>query len=761
MAADRTLDDLATDPGTTGEVAPQPCIAGRFEVRGLVGAGGMGTVYRVFDRELDETVALKLLRGVARADALTRLRSEVRLARRVTHPNVVRTFDLGEHEEDGQVVRFLTMEYVDGPSLARVLAEKGPLPAADVVGVGRQIAEGVAAAHRAGVLHRDLKPDNVLLAEGRALITDFGIARPAGDEGGPVVGTPSYMAPEQLRGDAAGPAADVFAIGAILFEMYTGARAFSGVDRPAVPPSAMPGFPALGAVVARCLEAEPAARFGTAAEVAAALAGLVPAAEPTSRVTAPATHRAGAPIVALAPIRNLAGDDAGYLATGLGEELNDALAALGGVRIAPIRNPALDPVEAATRLGAQALVEGAIRRIPSGELRLSARLASTAEGFQLWSRRCDGDAAQLLASVARWVQEMGDALAVHSRARGAGRSTDPEAVDAFLRARERLRFDDMEGAVHWLEVALARSPDDPSILATYATVLARSTYYVVSNVQDAADRIRRATAAAARAVAIAPELGDGWVATASARNLAGDLPGTARALKTAVSRSPSLVRAQEMVGWLLCECDRLDEAIARFRDTLALDPSSLAYGELTRAYGLLGRWADVDRVFAALDVHFADANVLGRQHTLLRFASWDLARPAPAIVPAQVGPEWRLFLEMTVCALRRSPLPPQFRDEIRATALSASPRLKTLLGQFAAETASACGDADFALEMVDVALRGPFVDLAWANRCPILGALRAHPGWPARYAEISRRAAGVLAALDGPPETGVTPAPLA
>lgn len=151
-------------------------IGGRYLVLGLLGVGGMGAVYKATDLELDEIVALKMLRRELSATPgmIERFRQEVKLARRVTHPNVVRTFDLGEHQND----RFLTMEFVQGQSLARLLETDGALEPTRAIAIVRELASGMAAAHKAGVLHRDLKPDNVLIADdGRVMITDFGIAR--------------------------------------------------------------------------------------------------------------------------------------------------------------------------------------------------------------------------------------------------------------------------------------------------------------------------------------------------------------------------------------------------------------------------------------------------------------------------------------------------------------------------------------------------------------------------------------------------------
>ena len=216
-----------TTPGSL--VASGPVrIAGRYEVLSLLGSGGMGTVYRARDVELDELVALKVLRRdlVDSPGMLARFRQEAKLARRVTHRNVARTFDIGEHEGE----KFLTMEFVDGEALSSVIARRGRLPLAEVLHIVKEVCAGMSAAHSAGVVHRDLKPDNVLVArDKRVVVTDFGIAHAAaGAAGGAktlggIVGTPAYMAPEQVEAAAEVDArADLYALGAMIYELVTG-----------------------------------------------------------------------------------------------------------------------------------------------------------------------------------------------------------------------------------------------------------------------------------------------------------------------------------------------------------------------------------------------------------------------------------------------------------------------------------------------------------------------------------------------------------
>ena len=290
IAATRAATRRAGSPASPGSTpssipfAPGAIVAGRYRLVSLLGRGGMGEVYRADDLTLDQTVALKFLpAGVASdADRLAQFHAELRIARQVSHKNVCRLYDLGEHE--GR--RFLTMEYVDGEDLATLLRRIGRLPQDKAVDIARQLCAGIAAAHERGVLHRDLKPANVMIdGDGNVRITDFGLAVAAGEVGASRAGTPQYMAPEQLTGGAASVKSDLYALGLILFEMFTGKRVFDAKtfnellrlheSRTLTNPSAMVRDldPAIERVILRCLEHDPAQRPGSALAVAAALPG--------------------------------------------------------------------------------------------------------------------------------------------------------------------------------------------------------------------------------------------------------------------------------------------------------------------------------------------------------------------------------------------------------------------------------------------------------------------------------------------------------
>ncbi|HSA94848.1 MAG TPA: protein kinase [Acidobacteriota bacterium] len=207
--------------------------ARRYQVIEELGHGGMGRVYKVFDTEVREKLALKLLKPEIATDAATieRFRNELRLARTVSHRNICRMHDLGR--EEGTGTYFITMEYVSGEDLKSLIHSLGALPVGKAVSIARQTAEGLAEAHRLGVVHRDLKPQNIMIdREGAVRIMDFGIARSVGAKGitgaGVMVGTPEYMSPEQVEGQEADARADIYALGVVLFEMLTGRLPFEG-----------------------------------------------------------------------------------------------------------------------------------------------------------------------------------------------------------------------------------------------------------------------------------------------------------------------------------------------------------------------------------------------------------------------------------------------------------------------------------------------------------------------------------------------------
>ncbi len=269
-----------------GRFLPGDIIQERYRIVGLLGTGGMGEVYRADDLTLEQTVALKFLPDELSQDAgrLQRILNEVRIARQVSHGNVCRVYDIGEVDKSV----FISMEYVDGEDLASLLRRIGRLPRDKAIELSNQLCTGLAAAHERGILHRDLKPMNIMIdGRGTVRITDFGLATLDGDEdrSDPRAGTPAYMSPEQLAGETISIQSDIYALGLVLYELFTGQRAFKARTLPelhklhsrrsvTMPSSILDDLdPAVERVILHCLEPDPRDRPKTALAVAAALPG--------------------------------------------------------------------------------------------------------------------------------------------------------------------------------------------------------------------------------------------------------------------------------------------------------------------------------------------------------------------------------------------------------------------------------------------------------------------------------------------------------
>ncbi len=290
-AATQPIATTQMQPG--GGIRPGSTFAARYDIKESLGAGGMGVVYRAFDRELQEPVAIKTLRPEAMAGgsvALDRFKQEIRLARRIAHRNVVRTYDLGE--ENGMY--YLTMEYVEGTSLKQLITSRGKLPVPVALTVGKQLCRALEVAHAEGVIHRDIKPQNIVVEpSGFLKVMDFGIARlanpPQGKgltEAGTSIGTPDYMSPEQLSGAELDPRSDLYAAGVVLFECLTGKVPFEAEttwalvakhleEEPPDPRKLNSEVPdGLATVILKAMAKQPADRYATASEMHDALARI-------------------------------------------------------------------------------------------------------------------------------------------------------------------------------------------------------------------------------------------------------------------------------------------------------------------------------------------------------------------------------------------------------------------------------------------------------------------------------------------------------
>jgi eukaryotic-like serine/threonine-protein kinase len=749
-------------------------LAGRYEVLGLLGVGGMGAVYRARDRELDEIVALKMLRrDIANAPGvLAMFRQEVKLARKVTSPNVARTFDIGEHYGD----RFLTMELVEGESLAAELVREVSLAPARVVAIATEVCGGLTAAHDVGIVHRDLKPDNVLIAkDGGVKITDFGIARARNDatKNQGATGTPAYMAPEQVTGEGdIDPRADLYAFGVMLYEMLTGELPWNGASSYAVaaarllapPPDvrAIRGsVPAdLAELVLRCMGRTKEERPSHARDVLAELRALARTPAELSRATGTIRPRAVVAAndralknVAVLPVRNCGAPEDDYLADGLTDELIDSLSMAQGLRarargaVMKFKNEDRDPREIGRELGVDVVVEGSIRRGRGDTLTTIARLVSVTDGFQLWAKRFDRPASELLAIGDEVARAVAQALMVESSAKPQA-PQDPLAVNLYLQARAAYQTFTIEGArrsIALFEEALAHSPDHPMIVSGYA--MARITLLSLLSASEV--DIRVTLLLAERAVALAPELSEAHLALANVRLQVGERPAAARAARVAAEKAPSNAEAHYFLGKILTESGRFSEAITRLEIARTIDPRiRLAAVEHGRIHALLGEW---DRADALMEMAYEerDDSPYLWWGNVFRYQMWrrdpSLARAVIAEARGSAFVDHPLIKGYTAVLEGTDPQP---RYEDLYGGIPSTARRRLVLLQVKAELAAYRGQIEEVMSTVEALDSFALADFSWITHCPMLNAVRGDPRFAVVRARVEARALEVLAELE-------------
>lgn len=704
MADHTWIEERPSEDAATPEGPGADRLAGRYRVEALLGRGGMGSVFRAWDEWLEEHVAIKLLRTLGDERLRRALVREVKLARRVSHPGVIRVHDLGRHAGGS----FLVMELVEGRSLAHELVDHGPMTPRQALDVARQVADALAAAHRVGVVHNDLKPDNVLVrADGRCVLGDFGIARAVGEARQDIEGTPAFMAPEQLeRGERVDPRTDLYAFGRLLVAMTTEGRTHldGSPDLRELPEP-------LAEIVRACLKSVAGLRFGSFDELRPLLDLDLPA-------TAPRGRRE--PLVPADALVLVVLTDDDPVVSGLGAEVAEHLREVPGlaVRGAGDGDATLD-----------------LRR--EGPHDLSARLEA-ADGTVLL--RATEELAQ---------RALAGALAA-AAARALGReapsrtstSREQEGFELYLQARHAMRQSwsvDVSRAVSLLDAASRKLPDDPRIRATRVLVRVRSAFF---EQLPEADRFGGLREEARQALAGAPDRVDAWEATARAALYAGDVEEGARLSAEAARRFPGSAAVQGLLASLVGEAGEVDEGLRRIEVARWLDPESEPE-RITQAYLLLlaGRGGEARALLEE-----PTRGPSSRSLELARMSVWE-DRPIE-LDTAQVLPMLQAWIGATAEVLRRHALPAPFREGLRKYLdHPGSPRFHASLQQRVAELLVRSGEPDAALDLVATAGEGALTDLAWLDRCPLLDGLRDDPRFVATRARVARRCEIVLSVL--------------
>lgn len=720
-------------------------VAGRYRVDALLGAGGMGTVYKAYDAELDEIVALKVLRvdtGLA-PDALQRFRREVKLARRVLHPNVARTFDIGSSGE----LRFLTMELIAGVSLHE--RARQPLPLPETLRVVGEVARGLAAAHSVGVVHRDLKPENVMLSGERIVITDFGIARLAVAVDGPlvtsgaVVGTPAYMAPEQLENAAVDGRADVYALGVVLYELVSGRLPFGGESPIAVavarlaspaPELAAPSAPPRLTELVRAMLARRRDERPDAASVAHEI-DVLRGVSPQSLV---ATVTPTSVVVDLAPTGGAvfvstldAAPDAREAAVDLERAISDALVQKG-LRVAALRD------------GAAHVVAGDLRR-SADRVRARLRLLDRA-GAAAWAERFDGAIGDPFALEDAAASAVVDA--VRARVERSG-DLEGDSLGRLERARELYEsssLPDVRSAQVDLEALLAEHPRSPSVMAALAEALIRTWGHAGA---ASAEALGRTEELALRSLEVAPTA-DAYAVLGAVRALTGRYAEAWRTLEETLRRAPLHTPALQRQASILGDTGHPAEALARLELALRRAPRYvLAHLERIRIHAILGDADAARRAMRAAEAEVGPgpiAPVCARVPFLLEDRAL-AAEIAERFERAPVGGSWEQALPF-LRAYAASELPTA-TDDAMAAQLSRAPyagvRFKCMMHAILAEALCAFDRYADAMAQVEALDAARTIDLLWFDRCRPLAPLRSSE----RFLEIRASVAGRAAAVFG------------
>jgi len=720
-----------------GELSGQT-LAGRYEVLDLIASGGMGDVYRARDRELDDLIALKVVRPelLVWPDVLERFRREVKLARRVTHANVARAFELGI--ADG--VTFYTMELVEGMPLSRRIALGRRLAVGEATAIAVALCDALAAAHDVGVVHRDVKPGNVLIGEdGRIVLTDFGIAEVNLAELGRLEGTPRFMAPEQALGEPATPAADIYALGVVLYEMLTGRPAFAGnmaeiLDaKQRIPHLVLEDVdPRLAEIVAAATRREPALRPRSAHELRRSLAPFARGSmRELPRHPEPSIRRAS-PLPMVVVHAPAVPESIEHLARGFHQAFIDRLVQWPRLRVVPRSDGGKASavlVDIAVNEGQDEVELDASAR----SARLLLRLPFDVESFASSTEQ----AARMIAVLAG-----SDAAPPH----GPIRVPPPAAHDLILRARHDARRDrlTLAAGVARCEQALALAPGDPHVLAALAACQAQLAFYAAP---EAERLLEAATEHALAALAAAPELAEAHFARAQVELHSGRPVIAAVCFRAAIARAPLMVEAHEWLGRMLLEAGFLVDALARLEDAFATDRPPMLRWEIALAQALAGKWYEVDREVTELRGLGIDRGASFR----MRLASWrgDLAGEAEATaVIARLGGQMSFDRELTIYDQGRP------WSERRATVLEVasdrklgSARRRSYFAQLAAEAAARAGDLETCLMMLLRANAEGLFDLHWLDRCPLLDPVRKEPRYAVIRTDVATRAEAIHDAL--------------
>jgi TolB-like protein len=630
-----------------------------YEVRSLVGSGGMGVVYRARDLRLGRDVAIKVLPPFFSSDRnrLRRFEQEARAAAALNHPNILAVYQLGTYEGSP----YLVSELLEGKTL-RARVKRGSIPLPEAMDYARQIARGLAAAHEKGIVHRDLKPENLFLTrDGHLKILDFGLAKQTrrdlaetksampGTEAGVVMGTVGYMSPEQVRGQAVDFRADIFAFGAILYEMVAGKRAFAGESSADVASAILKENPprlsrlitsvpkALESIVERCLEKNPEQRFPSAEELSVVLRGIEvssvrggasvwrtwPRLRSHWRLATAAIFLVAAAVavfasvlyfrgrestidsIAVMPFASKGADPGSELGDGVAAGLIDSLSQIPNLRVmsrnavSHYKGQEIDPQKVGRELNVRAVITGGLTQRGNG-LVLDAELVNTKDDRHLWGQQYatrPEDVLTLQSDLARAISDkLRPRLASETKSKLVYQGTsNPQAYALYVKGRyaaDRWDVQDMKKALAYFQQAVENDPAYPQAYAgvgdTYALLYGIFGLSGSSVTMPTAEAIPKARAAAHRALELDANLAEGHCAMGLAAYIDWQWLEAENETQRCLELNPSLSIGHQYHAWVMGSTGKVDQYLAEQKLAVQLDPISFVSNFfLVRCYYLL------------------------------------------------------------------------------------------------------------------------------------------------------------------------------
>lgn len=747
--------------------AVRSALDGRYTIERELGHGGMATVYLGEELKHHRAVALKVMhRDVAPALGAGRFLREIGIAARLSHPHLVPLLDSGE--ADGML--YYVSAFLPGGSLRDRLGREARLPIADALRIAEDVGGALDYVHRAGFVHRDVKPENILFADGLALLADFGVARAVSTTGdaaraandppgalitgsGFAVGTPEYMSPEQASGESRlDGRSDVYSLGCVVYEMLAGEPPFSGASPRAImarhvaePPRRLRTLrpeipPGVESAVARALAKDPAHRFASVADFMAALRAAMPAAVASSALPSIVTRS-----IAVLPFVNASPEPENeYLSDGITDELIDALAKVEGIRVASrtsvfaLKGRAQDVRAIGALLDCGVVLEGTVRR--AGErLRITAQLTSTDDGRLLWSQRYDrrfddvfaiqDEIARTIVNTLRATSFAGTALEAAPPRR---RTTSARAYHLYLKGRYEWNRRTQEGVatgIRYFEQAIAEDPSYALAFTGLADCYALEVDYrsvPVGAGFEAAERYAR------RAIELDPSLAEAHASLAWSRFVYGwDWDEADRLFRHAIDLDPLYAPAHQWYAFLLASRGLFAEALVQGHTAVELDSGSVSMRRsLGWAYFYARRYEEgryhLDRAIAMNPDAEETYRVLG-----LNLATDDQADEAVRVLTeARTLPGSGTYTLGTLgYALARAGRMREARDVV---AQLESHAMHEYVSPVAFATALlGLGDVERALEWTERALEERRGWLAYLRVNPVMDPMRGHPRFEA------------------------------